>query len=103
LREDRGEKLSKWKWRERKEKSVLSRTMGLIYFEGESVSGMTIPRRLSNGWRNMEGKNWNRTRDKEAFLKDWNNFSFDFFFSLQLRRVKAIFMSTNNGREDVVN
>lgn len=25
--------------------------MGLIYFEGEFVSGMTIPMRLSDGWK----------------------------------------------------
>lgn len=65
-----------------KEKNVLSRTMGLIYSEGKFVNGMTIPMRLSDGWKH-EGKNerkseWNQRQ--RNILKDWFNFSFDFSY-----------------------
>lgn len=53
---------------EGKKKNVFSRTIGLIYFEGEFVSGMTIPFEII-GWMEKRKKKSEKPKDKETFWR----------------------------------
>lgn len=98
------ENFSKWKRREREseEKNVVSRTMGLIYFKGEFVSGMTIPSRLSDGWKQETREIGSKNKDKETFWRIDSIFLSIFPLSVDFL-MERVSLFVDNGKDDVGN